>query len=64
MVSLNENRDGSSLLIFVNEGNYDDLGIEDQFDEVCDPLEAGIRTGIPDVEPKKEVKRASISRFK
>jgi hypothetical protein len=56
-MSLSEDRDGSSLLIFVDEGYYDDFCIENQFDEVCDPLEAGIWTGIPDIEPKKEIKR-------
>jgi hypothetical protein len=55
--------DVGSLLVFVNKGNDDDLGIENQFDEVCNPLEAGIRTGIPNIEPRCEVKSAPISGF-
>ena len=53
----------SSLLVFINEGNDNDLGIENQFDEICDPLKAGIRTSIPDVEPKNEIRSSSVSRF-
>ena len=45
----------NSLFVFVNEGNDNDLGIENQLDEVCDPLEVGIRAGIPDIEPKSEI---------
>jgi len=53
----------SSLFVLVNEGNGNDLGIENQFNEVCNPLEAGIGTGIPDVEPKNEIKSSCISIF-
>lgn len=52
------------LLVFVDEGNDNDPGIENQFDKVCDPLEAGIRTGIPDIEPKSKIKRLLIPRFR
>jgi len=51
----------SSLLVFVNEGNDDNLSIENQLDEVCDPLEVGIRAGIPDVEPRSEMESSFIS---
>ena len=50
----------SSLLVFVNEGNDDDLGVENQLDEVCDPLEARIRAGVPDIEPKSEINSSFI----
>jgi hypothetical protein len=53
---------GRSLLIFIDKGNDDDLGVENQFDEVCDPLEVGIRAGVPNIEPKSEVKSTPISR--
>lgn len=52
------------LLVFVDEGNDNDPGIENQFDKVCDPLEAGIRTGIPDIEPKSKIKCLLIPRFR
>ena len=48
---LHENLRESSLLVFVNERNDNNLGVENQFDEVRDPFKAGIRTSIPDVEP-------------
>lgn len=51
----------SSLLVFVDEGNDDNLGIENKLDEVCDPLEVGIRAGIPDIEPKSEIESSFVS---
>lgn len=54
---------GNSLLVFVNERNDDNLSIEDQFDEVCDPMEAGIRSGIPNIEPKRKVKSTFVNRY-
>jgi len=52
-----------SLLVFVDKGNNNDLGVENQFNEVCDPLEAGVWTGIPDIEPKSGVVNSPIYRF-
>lgn len=62
-MSLSEEGDGSSLLVFINEGDDDDLSIKNQFDEVRDPLEVGIWSGIPNIEPKWEVTNAPTSRF-
>ena len=52
---------GNSLLVFVNEGDDNNLSVENQFNEVCDPLEAGIRAGIPDIKPRSEIMCSPIS---